>query len=156
MSENKSGGRSKLALILGLTAGLLVGGGGVGGYFVFFVPESAETPAEAEQPAARKTTFIRIDRLSAPLSNDGRVVAYALLDLSLEVRSNGDDLLIAQRMPALRDAFLREVTENTVSRAGQPLVIDYDAVTTRLRDVANRELRKEVVLRVLVTQTTRL
>lgn len=156
MSENRSGGRSRLALILGITAGLLLGGGGVGAYFVFFAaPQSGDATTDASS-ATRKTTFIRIDRLSAPLSADGRVVAYALLDLSLEVRSNGDDILIAQRMPALRDAFLREVTDNSISREGQPLVIDYDAVTTRLRDVANRELRKDVVLRVLVTQTTRL
>lgn len=155
MSENKAGGRGKLPLILGLAAGLVLGGGGVGGYFVFLAPEG-NALAEGEQPAARRTTFIRIDRLSAPLFDEGRVVAYALLDLSLEVRSNGDDILIAQRMPALRDAFLREVTENSISRAGTPLVIDYDALTTRLREVANRELRKDVVLRVLVIQTTRL
>jgi len=154
VSEIKPAGRGKLALLLGLAAGLLVGGGGVGAYFVFFA--GAEVKPLTSDDAARKTTFIRIDRLSAPLVSDGRVLGYALLDLSLEVRSNGDDLLVAQRMPALRDAFLRAVTDSPISRVGEPLAIDYDAVTELLRDVANRELRKDVVVRVLVTQTTRL
>lgn len=172
-TQKKSGGGRKL-LVLGLLAGLLMGGLGVGGFFMLTGEEpSAEQAAEtestdtndtesvdeadADESSARQSTaFVRLDRLSAPLINDGRVMGYVLLDLSIEVRRSDDELVVAQRLPALRAAFLRDVTENPIGKPDQPMIIDYETLTSRLRAAANRELPRPVVLRVLVTQSTRL
>lgn len=155
--EKKGPGGRKL-LIVGLVAGLVLGGGGTGAYFLFTgKDDAAATPVVEEQPKPpEKTTFIKLDHLSAPLVSEGRVLGYVLLDLSLEIKGSEDELRVAQRLPALRAAFLKEVTANPIGREDQPMVIDYDGLTDRLRDLANRELGKDAIVRVLVTQNTRL
>lgn len=157
----KSGGGKKL-LIIGLVAGLVLGGGGAAGYFLFAggdepAPEEA-VPAEVEEEveAPTETSFIKLDQLSAPLVSDGRVLGYVLLNLSIEVEGSDNELLVAQRLPALKAAFLRDVTETPIGKPDQPMMIDYDSLTKRLKSVANRELGANVVHRVLVTQSTRL
>lgn len=157
--QTKPRKRSKLPLVAGLAAGLILGGGGAAGYFLFLTGGRPAPPQPVAQPAAKappKTFFVKVDRLSAPLVDGQRVVAYVLLDLSLEIKDSDVELMIAQRMPALRDAFLREMTRTTISRADQPLIVDFDALAERLRSAANAELQRDGVLRVLVTQTTRL
>lgn len=157
-SKPRSKGRSKLPLILGLCLGLALGGGGVAAYFLFVaggdpVPPMPQ-PVAVEAPA--KSFFVKVERLSAPLVDGEQVVAYVLLDLSLEINDSAVELMIAQRMPALRDAFLREMTRTSISRPGQPLIVDFDALAERLRATANGVMQREGVLRVLVTRTVRL
>lgn len=157
----KSGGGKKL-LIIGLVAGLVLGGGAAAGYFLFAdgdEPASEEVAAaevEEEAEALAETSFIKLDQLSAPLVSDGRVLGYVLLNLSIEVEGSEHELLVAQRLPALKAAFLRNVTDTPIGKPEQPMMIDYDSLTKRLKSVANRELGSKVVHRVLVTQSTRL
>ena len=63
---------------------------------------------------------------------------------------------VVQKLPALRAAFLRAVTDTPISKPGQPMIVDFDGLTARLRAVANQELGKTTVSRVLVVQTTRI
>jgi len=158
-NNGKGGAGGRKFLVLGLIAGLGLGGGGTAGYFLFAGgDETATEPVKAEEAPQppQKTTFVKLERLSAPLVSNGRVLGYVLLDLSLEVKGAEDELRVAQRLPALRAAFLKEVTDTPIGKQDQPMVIDYDGLTGRLRTVANRELGRETVLRVLVTQSTRL
>ena len=153
-----SAGGGKKLLIISLTAGLLVGGGIAAAYFLFLAPQkkvvaAAEAPPPLPPPA--KTTFVKVDRVSAPLVHEGQVLGYVLLDLSLEVKGNANELLVAQRLPALKAAFLKEVTRAPIGKEGEPLIIDFDALTERLRRAANQELGKAAILRVLITQSTR-
>lgn len=151
----KPGGGKKL-LIMGLAAGLLVGGGGAAAFFLFLKPKeepAAEKPAEAAQP--EPASFVKLDRLSAPLQSGDIVVGYVLLDLSLEVKTKNDELLVVQKLPAVRAAFLREVTNTPIGKPDQPLVVDFDGLTARLKETANRELGRAAVSRVLVLQSTR-
>ena len=158
----KPGGGRKF-LVIGLVLGLLIGGAGAGGYFLFMggEEENANTPATAEQAVPEKetkpikTAFVKLDRLSAPLVSNGRVVGYVLLDLSLEVIGSENEVRVAQRLPALKASFLREVTTTPIGKPDQPMIIDYESLTARLTEVANRELDEELILRVLVTQSTR-
>ncbi|RIK92789.1 MAG: hypothetical protein DCC73_10940 [Proteobacteria bacterium] len=153
-----SSGSGKKLLIIGLAAGLLAGGGIAAAYFLFLAPQkkvvaAVETPPPP--PAPENTTFVKVDRVSAPLVHEGQVLGYVLLDLSLEVKGNANELLVAQRLPALKAAFLKEVTRAPIGKEGEPLIIDFDALTNRLRQAANQELGKAAILRVLVTQSTR-
>jgi len=156
----KSGGGRKF-LVIGLMLGLLIGGAGAGGYFLFMGGEEdasasvtgTEIPEKAAKPV--KTVFVKLDQLSAPLVSNGRVMGYVLLDLSLEVKASEHEVKVAQRLPALKAAFLKEVTSTPIGKPDQPMIIDYEALTSRLTSVANRELGEELILRVLVTQSTR-
>lgn len=153
MRTVNKGGRK--LLVVGLLAGLVAGGGGAAGYFLFAEDQAAE-PAPVAPPVASKTSFIKIERISAPLVRDDTVVGYMLLDLSLELGKAEDELLIARRLPALRAAFLQEVTREPIGKPGQPLIIDYERLPERLRDAANRELTTPAVMRVLITQSVRI
>lgn len=154
-----SAGGGKKLLIIGLAAGLLVGGGIAAAYFLFLAPQKKAVAAvEAPPPPPpppENTTFVKVDRVSAPLVHEGQVLGYVLLDLSLEVKGNANELLVAQRLPALKAAFLKEVTRAPIGKEGEPLIIDFDALTNRLRQAANQELGKAAILRVLITQSTR-
>ena len=153
-----STGSGKKLLIIGLAAGLLVGGGIAAAYFLFQGPQKTEMVAAAPPPPPpppENTTFVKVDRVSAPLVHDGQVLGYVLLDLSLEVKGNANELLVAQRLPALKAAFLKEVTREPIGKEDEPLIIDFEKLTERLRKAANQELGKAAVLRVLVTQSTR-
>ncbi len=166
MADNKDEGQDKKAgsggrkfLIIGLAAGLLVGAGGAGAYFLFMAKDKAASApvAAKEAPKPPKTTsFVKLEHLSAPLVSNGKVLGYVLLDLSLEVKGSADELHVAQRLPELRAAFLKDVTDTPIGKPDQPMMIDYDALTTRLRTLANQQLGEEAVVRVLVTQSTRL
>ncbi|MDA5194092.1 hypothetical protein [Govanella unica] len=159
--KDKSGGvvrpRGLKKLLLGLVVGLLLGGGGAAGFFLFLQPKPA---AVAPQPEAAKpvleAVFVKLDRLSAPVISGDVVLGYMLFDLSLEVKKASDELLVVKRLPALRAAFLREVTSTSIGKPDQPFVVDYDGLTGRLKEVANRELGQGVLSRVLVVQTTRI
>lgn len=158
-TEKPKGGGKKL-LIIGLAAGLLAGGGGAAGYFLFLAPPAAPeqepAPVAEPEPAPAPTSFVTLEKLSAPLVHDGEVMGYVLLDLSLEVAGPEEISRVNERLPALKAAFLRDVTATPIGKADAPLVIDYEALTARLREVANRELPQPDVLRVLITQSTRL
>lgn len=159
-AANTGGGRK--FLVIGLLAGLLIGGGGAGAYFLFLGNEeqasaSVETPAPP--PAEEKpveTVFVKLERLSAPLVSNDRVMGYVLLNLSLEVKGTENEVKVAQRLPALKAAFLRDVTTTPIGKPDQPMIIDYESLTSRLTEVANRELGEDMILRVLVTQSTRI
>lgn len=155
-AAGKKGGGKKLMMI-GLAAGLVLGGGGAAGFFLFLQPK--ETPAAQEKPAEKRVpeaVFVKVDRLSAPVISGDLVIGYMLFDLSLEVQKASDELQVVKRLPAIRAAFLREVTNTPIGKPDQPFVVDFDSLTARLKDVANRELGSAMLSRVLVVQTTRI
>jgi flagellar FliL protein len=152
----KSGG--KKLLILGLLAGLILGGGGAAAYFLTMSPPPAETEAapEALPEPEIATAFVALERMSAPLVQDGQILGYVLLDLSLEAEEGPTAELVAQRLPALSAAFLRDMTQTPIGKPDAPMVIDYDSLMVRLQAAANQELGQDAVIRVLVTHSTRL
>lgn len=166
MSEdvrNSRAGGGRKPLMIGLAAGLLAGGAAVAAYFLLLRPAGpaadkpvAAAPDAATASASAAATYVKLDRLSAPLLADNIVMGYVLLDLSLEVKNKSDELAVVQKLPALRAAFLRAVTETPIGKPDQPLVVDFASLTARLQDTANRELGKPLVKRVLVVQTTRI
>ncbi len=158
--ETAGKGGSKKLLIIGLVAGLLFGGGVAAAYFLFLapkpeaVPVAEETPKE--DPKLSSGIFVKLERLSAPLVVNDQVSGYVLLDLSLELVEAGDEAMVTQRLPILKDAFLREVTRAPIGKTDQPMVIDYENLVERLKTVANQELKRAVIDRVLISQTTRI
>lgn len=152
----KSGGKKLLAL--GLVAGLVLGGGGAAAYFLFMGPAPEEEASVPEAPPEPQivTAFVALERMSAPLVQDGQVLGYVLLDLSLETEEGAAAALVTQRLPALRAAFLRDMTQTPIGKLDAPMVIDYGSLMDRLKAAANQELGQAAVIRVLVTQSTRL
>lgn len=159
----KSSKKTRLLIVAGLVGGLVLGGGGVAAFFIFGPnagspkPEPISKPVVDEEgkPVEPAIAYVKLTDLSAPMISKGRILAYVLLDLSLEV-DGADEAQVTEQLPALQAAFLIEVTQRPVGKPDQPLVIDYEGVTKRLAAVANRELKGPVVKQVLVTQSTRM
>ncbi len=156
--KKKLGG--KLLLIIGLVGGLAIGGGtafflaSMGGDDETAMEEQEETEAvEAEENI--ELFYVDINRLPAPvLDEDGKVLGYMFLDLSLETDGGENQKFIYDRLPRLQDAFLREISKTRISKPGQPGVVDYDRLRSRFLTMANKTLGRNIVRSVLIRGAT--
>lgn len=159
----KGSKKTKLLIVAGLVGGLALGGGGAAAFFILgpkagspkAEPVAKSAVDEEGKPIGPAIAYVTLKGLSAPMISQGRILAYVLLDLSLEV-AGADEARVTEQLPALQAAFLIEVTQRPVGKPDQPLMIDYEDVTKRLTAVANRELKGPVVKQVLVTQSIRM
>ena len=154
--DENSGGSSKKLLIIGLVIGLALGGGGaVAALMSGGGDEAAEKPPEKEAPAKHKIDihFVKIERFNVPLVHKGRVLHYMMMDLSLEVDGNDNKLKIVHRMPAIRDAFLKDVTKKSLSDPQHPRIMDFAAFKKRFKNTANEILHEDLVLNVLIVNS---
>jgi flagellar basal body-associated protein FliL len=156
-----------LILIAAVSGSLAIGGGAVAAFFIYSknnAPAASEAKLDAplkknekaEKPPANAMVYVSLPRLSAPLIDHDKVLGYAILDLSLEVENSAIQAKVFEQLPVLRAAFLQEVTDHPIGKKDDPTIVDYDNLTKRLADVANRELKDAHVNRVMITQTIRL
>ena len=161
VAAKKAAKKRLFLMIAAVVGGLVLGGGGVGAYFIFGHKSDAETKAAPkvkaveEKPAAQAVAYVSLPHLSAPILDNGKVLGYVLLDFSLEVNEGEEQANIFQNLPAIRAAFLIDVTQHPIGTPEDPTVIDYAGLGTRLLDVANQAVKGGGIKRVLVTQTVR-
>ncbi|HPF46422.1 MAG: hypothetical protein KDF58_02285 [Alphaproteobacteria bacterium] len=152
----KSG--SKKLLIIGLLAGLIVGGGGAAGFFIMQPHEAAkdvheENIVEEKEPDLPDYQYAKMDRLQLPLFYDGKILNYALMDVSIEVIGNKDKMLVVKNILIIRDALLRFYSVNSVGRDDNPRIVDFDKLSEKIKGLVDDELNKEIVSRVVITQS---
>lgn len=160
--EKPKGGSKKL-LIIGLIAGLVVGGGAAAGYFIMMPSPNAEIEHVNEEiveeiieeivPELPDYQYARMDRLQLPLFYKGRILKYAVMDVSLETIGNGDKMLVVRNILIIRDALLRFYSINSVGRKDNPNIVDFDKLSTKILELANQEAHKDVVKRVVISQS---
>lgn len=151
----------KILLIVGLAAGLALGGGGA-----FFFLGSAEDGAQAEaapepEPAEEEPepdlAYVQIDRMPATLlGKDGELLGYVFFDLAIEVEGEEDQSFVSSRLPHLREAFLREFAAAPITRPDRPGAIDYDGVKARLMAQARHVVAGDRIRDIRVVQTVRM
>ena len=155
-NEKPSGGSKKL-LIVGLLAGLIVGGGGAAGFFIMqSADETASEPVEVVEEKAPELPdyqYARIDRLNLPLFHKGRVLNYAVMNGSLETIGNEDKLLVVKNVIIIKDALLRYFSVNPVGREDNPRTVDFDKLAAKIKQVANQEVGREIVNRVVISES---
>lgn len=158
--EEKKG--SKKLLIAGLIGGLIVGGGATFGITTMFfssdgaVVEEAEPEPEPEPLPDVAVIYVEINRLPASLTDEnGRLLGYLFIDLSMEVESAEERDWVVSRMPLVRDAFLRSISAHGVMQAGSLTKLDHDGLPGRLRAVANKALKRDIIINILVTGALR-
>ncbi len=153
--ENPKSGGGKKLLIIGLLAGLVVGGGGAAGFFLMQpAPAEAEPVAEVAiaEPKKPDYQFARMDGLQLPVFYNGRVLNYAVMDVSLEVIGNDDKMEVVKNGVVVRDALIRHFSVNSVARDDNPNVVDYDKLSEKIKEFANAESNREIVKRVVISQ----
>lgn len=158
--EEKPKGGGKKLLIVGLLAGLLVGGGGAAGFFIM-QSGSAETHSEAEEaqagaeikPKLPDYQYAKIDGLQLPVFSNGRVLNYAVMDVSMEVIGNEDKLQVVRSNVLVRDSLIRHFSVNSIGREDNPSIVDYDKLSEKIKEYANAEAKREIVKRVVINQS---
>ncbi|MEO0412775.1 MAG: hypothetical protein AAF221_13145 [Pseudomonadota bacterium] len=157
--------RSKLPMIITLVAGLVLGGGGAAGYFMFLAPtgepvaETAEAKAAAMQAklAKKKPVFVDVDRVSAPLiAEQLHVVGHVTMYIRLQVEDEDDQDWVRDRLPMVRHAINLAVTRKGVSFSDDGHKVDYDGSASRIAKAINAYLKTDKVIAAHITEAVRL
>ena len=144
---------SKKLLIIGLLAGLVVGGGVAAGFFIMQSgsAEAELVPSVQEvKPQLPDYQYARMEALQLPLFYNGKVLNYAVIDVSLEVIGNDDKLLVVRNNVLVRDALLRHFSVNSVGRDDNPNIVDYDKLSEKIKEFSNAGAKREIVKRVAI------
>ncbi|MCP5382183.1 MAG: hypothetical protein H6912_07410 [Kordiimonadaceae bacterium] len=155
--NNPKSGNKKL-LLIGLIAGLIVGGGGAAGFFIMQSHEALEEVQEEKivgekEPELPDYQYARMERLQLPLFYEGKILNYALMDVSIEVIGNKDKMLVVKNIIIIRDALLRFYSVNPVGRDDNPRIVNFDKLSEKIKSLVDEELKKEIVSRVVITQS---
>lgn len=152
--QPKSGG--KKLLIIGLVAGILIGGGaGAGAFFMMGNSANEEVFVEPE-PVVHEPViepfFVKLERVTLPIIHNDRTLGSLTVEFSLEVGSNEDKMMVIRNLPEIRDAMLRHYSVTPIGKASSPKSIDYDRLKKTLKDISNNILQHPVVTKVMVVQ----
>lgn len=152
--EKKDG--SKKLLIIGLLLGLFLGAGGVAGFFMTKSSAPDEVVIEEvveKAPELPDYQYARMEKLKLPLFYEGRILNYAVMDVSMEVIGNDNKMRLVKNVIIIRDALLRHFSVNSVGRDDNPRIVDYDKLSQKIMEFANNEMHSDLVTRVVVSES---
>ncbi|MFQ5348780.1 MAG: hypothetical protein ACE5ED_13245 [Rhodothalassiaceae bacterium] len=164
--EPKKKGVGLIVLIAGIIGGLAIGGGAVyfltrgGGEQATASGEEQAAPVEEEagqekEPAA-DLLIVRARRVAVPMiDGDLNVVGYMWVDLAFETDGPANQSYVSARVPALRDAFLRDLHSRRTTRTDRPGALDFDLVHERLEAATKATLGEGRVLAVRIVNAQR-
>ncbi len=92
------------------------------------------SPGEAAESAAKAQDLVDVEvpAIFAPMVVQQRLESYAYITVLLTPAGADKTLIIREKMPYLRDAFLRELNKGTIIKSDDPKAVDTAAVKTRL------------------------
>jgi flagellar basal body-associated protein FliL len=93
---------------------------------------AAEAPKDPKDPKDQGTTDVELPPMLAPMVVDNRLESYAYITVALTPTSRERQLLIREKMPFLRDGFLREVNKASIVNPADPKTVDQPALKKRL------------------------
>lgn len=97
----------------------------------------------AEPPSKdQAVTNVEVPAFLAPMLIDNRLEQYAYITVALTPANREKMLAIRDKMPFLRDAFLREVNKASIVKADDPKTVDTVALKARLLVRVNQILPK--------------
>ncbi len=91
-------------------------------------------------PRTKYPTDVEMPPILAPMVVDNRLESYAFITIALTPASRDRVLLIREKMPFLRDGFLREVNKASIANAADPKTVDQPALKKRLLARVNQIL----------------
>ena len=104
--------------------------------------------AEQQQPG----TNVEMPYLMAPMTMDGKLVAYAYISSQIIASSPNAAVEIRLKVPFIQDAFVRDVNARAVAKADDPQTVDRDALMARLLADAKRAAGADKVAGIRFTQ----
>jgi flagellar basal body-associated protein FliL len=100
----------------------------------------AAEPAKDQGP-----TDVELPPILAPIVIDNRLDSYAYITIALTPASGDKVFTIREKVPFLRDGFLREVNKTSIGKADDPKTVDQSALKARLLGRMNQILPKGTV-----------
>lgn len=153
----------RMMLIIGLFAGLAVGGAGAFFWFQSQGDEEADTQETVEEELVEEEkepdvlySYLYVERMPAALVDEnGRTVGYVFLDFTFELLNSEDQSYVSGRMPRVKDAMLRAISKHGLTRPGSRGELDYDRVSAFLLEAVNTSLDTDKVKGVYITRALR-
>ncbi len=108
--------------------------------------------AYAAEAAEQGIVDVRLPALLAPMIVGPRLESYAYITIVLAPTGANKVLLIREKVPFLRDAFLRELNKGTIVKAADTKAVDAEAIKTRLTARMNQVLPAGTVAEVKLEQ----
>jgi flagellar basal body-associated protein FliL len=108
----------------------------------------AATAATADQGPVD----VPLPAILAPMVVQNRLAGYAYITITLAPNGRDKVNTIREKMPFLRDAFLREVNKVSILKADDPKTVDSEGVKTRLTARMNQILPTGTVMELKVQQ----
>jgi hypothetical protein len=94
----------------------------------------------AEAAKDQGPTDVEMPPILAPMVVDNRLESYAYITVALTPAARDRVLLIREKVPFLRDGFLREVNKASIASAADPKAVDQPALKKRLLARVNQIL----------------
>jgi flagellar basal body-associated protein FliL len=158
--EVKPASGGKKFLIIGLSVGLLIGGGAAAAVLMFLPKgdaniEAVETAEEEEYvaPELRDYQYAKMDKLQLPLIHNGRVLNYVVMDISMEVIGTENKMVIVKNTVIIRDELIRHFSENSVGQKDNPRTVDYNGLSEKIIEIANAHVHQDMVKRGMISQS---
>jgi hypothetical protein len=99
----------------------------------------------AEAAKDQGATDVELPPILAPMVLDNRLDSYAYIVVALTPASGDKVFTIREKVPFLRDGFLREVNKTAIGKTNDPRTVDQVALKTRLLARMNEILPKGTV-----------
>jgi flagellar basal body-associated protein FliL len=116
---------------------------------------TAQAKEKENQTENTGPSFVEVPWLTAPVLHKGVVRSYVIFEVKLQVASEGDAEDIRVQMPRLRDAFLRALNKYSIVRNDGSGALDFEQISVRLRNSANKILGEDKVDQVLIVKAVR-
>lgn len=121
--------KSLIAIVLFL----LLAGGGAGAAYMMGRSLDAEPAAEPDEVVdIGRVAFVRMPPINVPVYQGDTVRRYVQMSVSLEVPEGSSLTAIRKQVPRLRDAFVTELSGQSVMRRDGSGVLDLDLLKVRL------------------------
>ncbi|MEM8800130.1 MAG: hypothetical protein AAGF15_08630 [Pseudomonadota bacterium] len=148
---------SKLPLIIGAVLGLLIGGGGAAGYFLFLTPKPENVAsievAETEEAEPVEYLYVSLNRISGPmLTKSGRVLGYVSYSMEFAVETPEKKAFLDLRGPELRHVVNQVLSQKGSGAEDNPRRIDFAKLATFLKKALNQHFHDDVIAAVNITQ----
>jgi hypothetical protein len=151
-------GGGKMLLILGLVAGLAIGGAGV----FFLLPSGGEDEAqvtEVADKAPENLVSVTFEQIAVPIYREhrgqSRFIGNFFVKFDLNVDGEANAVTVRRAQSRLQHAFLARIGEGSLMREDSPTELDYTRAATVLEAAAKEVVGPDIIYSVSVSEAIR-
>lgn len=159
--EVESGGSARGLLVLGLLAGLLIGGG----VAYYLLKDQIATSDDGDAPAEARDTReplqpVTFERLTVPIysrsGGSSRYIGNFFINIEVLVRGEANLIAVRRSEPQLQHTFISAISGADLMREDSPQQLDMEKTARLLRARANQLLGSDIVEQVSVVEAMRI